>query len=156
VGLAKGSDLETLSLGLDWREFEAFAEKIFASFGFSTVRNLRLRKPTMEIDLVASRAGFSFVADCKHWKRNVGPASMTRIGERQTVRAKRIANDGSLRKVMPMILTLRDESLFVLENGVPVVPIQRLPDFILNWEETTAKISIFEGSELQETLFSSR
>jgi len=154
--LEKESDLETLSFGLDWKEFEAFAEKIFASFGFSTDRNLRLRKPTMEIDLVASRAGLSFVADCKHWKRTVGSASMTRIGERQAARARRIANGGSLRKVMPMILTLRDEALFVLENGVPVVPIQRLSDFILNWEETTAKISIFEGNEIQETLFSSR
>ncbi len=154
--MAKGSDLESLSLGLDWKEFEAFAEKVFASFGFATVRNLRLRKPTMEIDLVASRAGFSFVADCKHWKRTVGSASMTRIGERQADRARRIANDGSLRKVMPMILTLRDESLFVLENGVPVVPINQLSDFILNWEETPREISIFEGNEIQKTLFSSR
>jgi hypothetical protein len=154
--LAKESDLESLSLGLDWKEFESFAEKIFSSFGFTTIRTIRLRKPTMEIDLVATRSGFSFVADCKHWKRTVGPASMTRIGERQAKRAKRIASDGWHRKVMPMILTLRDESLFVLENGVPVVPIHRLSDFILNWEESSVVISIFEGSETQETLASSR
>jgi Holliday junction resolvase-like predicted endonuclease len=154
--LAKGSDLETISLGLDWREFEAFAEKIFASFGFATTRNLRLIKPKMEIDLVASREGFSFVVDCKHLKRTVGSASMTRIGKRQADRAMRVASNGSVRKVMPMILTLRDESLFVLENGVPVVPIHRLSDFILNWEETTAEILIFEGNEIQKTLPSSR
>jgi len=154
--LARESDLESQSLGLDWKEFESFAEKIFNSFGCTTIKTIRLRKPTMEIDLVASRTGFSFVVDCKHWKRTVGPASMTRIGERQADRAKRIAEDGSHRKVMPMILTLRDEALFVLENGVPIVPIHRLSDFILNWEESYADISIFEGSETQKTLGSSR
>ena len=150
--MEKAIDLEKLSIDLDWKEFEVLAEKVFASFGYSTIRNLRLKKPRMEIDLVASKGNFSFAADCKHWKRTAGNASMTRIGEKQASRAKRISEDGLHKKVMPMILTMRDESLFVLENGVPVVPIHRLSDFILNWEESPVEITLFERNTVQETL----
>ena len=110
----------------------------------------------MEIDLVATRNGFSYAADCKRWKRIVGTVAMTKMGERQAARALRLADDGSHRKVMPMILTLRDELLFVLENGVPVVPIQRLSDFILNWEFSASEILVCEGKDTQEVLFSAR
>jgi hypothetical protein len=154
--LPREFDIESLSLRLDWKEFEAFAEKIFASFDFATHRNFRLRKPPMEIDLIASKGNLAFAADCKHWKRTVGPASMTRVGGRQASRAMRIAQEGLYRKVIPMILTLRDESLFVLESGVPIVPIRRLSDFILNWEQSVSPIVIFEGVEMQKVLFPSR
>lgn len=137
---------------LDWREFEAFAAKIFESFGFITTRNYRLKKPTMEVDLLACKNVLAMVADCKRWKRTVGRANMTRVGERQIRRAERVASEGKFRRVMPLILTMRDESLFILESGVPVVPIRRLADFILNWEAQGSEILVLEPVEKQTML----
>jgi len=107
----------------------------------------------MQIDLVASNGhSLAFVVDCKHWKRTVGPAIMTPISNRQLIRAKRLAAEGQFRKVVPLILTWRDESLFILENGVPVVPIHRLSDFVLNWEQTDEPILVLKGNSFHKTL----
>ncbi len=142
-------DLETIGLSQDWKEFEAFVDKIFVSFGFATERNFRLKKPRMEVDLVASRAELAFAIDCKHWKRTVGNATMTRISASQILRANRILQTGFWSKVIPVIMTLRDESLFILENGVPIVPVSKLFDFILNWEEFAESILSLKSSVKQ-------
>ena len=131
---ARGTNLEEVSTGLDWREFERLAEFVFKNFGFTTFRNYRLRRPRAEIDLVAAKSGIAFVIDCKHWKRTVGRASMIGISERQIKRAQRIVGLENIQLAIPMILTLHDESLHVLENGTPIVPIHKVSDFILNWE----------------------
>ncbi len=109
----------------------------------------------MEIDLVASGNGVTFAIDCKHWKRTVGQASMSKIAERQALRASRMASESLFPKIIPVILTWRDESLFVLKNGVPVVPIHRLADFILNWEVAGSPILVFKSILHQKPLFQS-
>ncbi|MCL5068437.1 MAG: restriction endonuclease [Thaumarchaeota archaeon] len=48
------------------------SEQAFASFGFETIKNFRMKKPTMEIDLLATKQDLAFAVDCKHWKRTVG------------------------------------------------------------------------------------
>ena len=141
--MSKSIDLESLSYSLPWKDFEEFSESIFQSFGYSTRRNFRLKKPRMEVDLLAERNRIAFAVDCKHWKRTVGHASMVSISEKQALRAKRIADDSAFEKVMPVVLTWRDESLFILENNVPIVPISRLSDFILNWDTSEWKILSF-------------
>jgi hypothetical protein len=111
-----------------------------------------MKKPAMEVDLLASRNDLAIVADCKRWKRTVGRATMTRVGDRQIKRAERVAALGKFEKVMPLILTMRDESLFVLETGVPIVPIRRLADFVLNWEEKSSEILVLGTVERQAIL----
>jgi len=103
----------------------------------------------MEVDLVASRGDLAFAIDCKHWKRTVGFATMTRISTLQIARANRILETGLWSNVIPVVMTLRDESLFILENGVPIVPVSKLFDFILNWEESSAAILSLRASVKQ-------
>lgn len=146
------SDLESSAYRLDWQEFEIFVEKIFVSFGFETFRNYRLKKPRMQIDLLAWKNDFAIAVDCKHWKRTVGQASMNRIGQRQVLRAQRVAAEGRFKKIMPVILTLRDESLFILKNGLPIVPITRLNDFIINFELSEIPLLILESESSQKRL----
>lgn len=150
------SDLESSAKKLSWQEFEIFVEKIFSSLGFETLRNYRLRKPRIEIDLLAWRNDFAIAVDCKHWKRTVGQASMTRIGNRQALRSQRVAEEGRFRKIMPVIVTLRDESLLVLKNGLPIVPITRLNDFLVNFEVSDIPILILESKGSQMSLSSVR
>jgi hypothetical protein len=103
----------------------------------------------MEVDLVASRGDLAFAIDCKHWKRTVGSATMTRISTLQIARANRVLETGLYSNVIPVVMTLRDESLFILENGVPIVPVSKLFDFILNWEESSAAILSLRASVKQ-------
>ncbi|MCL5068436.1 MAG: hypothetical protein M1368_08815, partial [Thaumarchaeota archaeon] len=57
-------------------------------------------------------------------------------GDRQILRSKRLLGLMGLSRVVPVVLTWHDELLGVLENGVPIVPIHRLTDFVMNWEST--------------------
>ena len=137
-------DVEGTSSKLHWEEFEAFAERAFTNFGFETTRNHRFLKPRMEIDLFARKDRFAFAVDCKHWKRTVGFRTMLEVGERQIMRSQRLLESPSVDRVVPLVLTLHDEMLHILENGVAIVPIQKLSDFIMNWESSREKILVIE------------
>ena len=145
------SDLEGMSSKLDWKEFENFARLAFESAGFEVRQNFRLKKPTCEIDLVAFRGNsLAFAVDCKHWKRTVGYSTMLNIGSKQMERANRLTV--SFKNVIPMVLTLHDEMLRVLENGVPVVPISTLSDFLLNWENPENCVAVLKGTRVEKQL----
>ncbi len=144
-------DVERIASRQTWDEFESFTDRAFQSLGFQTTRNLRLKKPRMQIDLLASRNGTTFVIDCKHWKRTAGKGSMLRVAKKQLSRADRMAENGVFGRLVPMILTWRDEAIFVLENGVPVVPIHRLTDFVLNWDRADSHVLVLK-SEVQQKI----
>jgi Holliday junction resolvase-like predicted endonuclease len=133
---------ERFSSRLDWKKFEEYVESAFASFGYKTQRNFRLKKPRAEIDLVASKGTVAFAVDCKHWKRTAGRATMLGVSKRQLARAKRYLREMKKWSIVPIVVTLHDEYLYILENGVPIVPIHRISDFILNWEQARDEILI--------------
>ncbi|MDH2902077.1 MAG: NERD domain-containing protein [archaeon] len=142
-------DAEAFSSTLDWKQFEGLAELALRSFGYDTIKNYRLTKPRLEIDLVAISAKVAFGIDCKHWKRTVGQATMLAIAQKQIKRCKRLLENIGVETIVPVILTWHDEQLQVLENGVAVVPIQKISDFFLNWE-STGVIKVIKKSELTE------
>ena len=74
---------------------------------------------------------------------------MKGISERQLERARRLAQSQDIPRIIPLVVTLRDESLQILENGIPVVPVCRLSDFILNWDQANDQIAIVKTSEKQ-------
>jgi len=150
--LHAGPDLEISGQKQDWKEFESFVNHAFVSFGFETKKNFRMKKPAMEVDILASKGKIAFAVDCKHWKRTVGYSTMANVSRLQIARAKRIVETGTWNTVIPVVMTLRDESLFVLENGVPIVPISRLADFILNWEVSSDRLLHLSGSVSQVRL----
>jgi hypothetical protein len=137
---------------MNWKEFESFVASAFSSLGFATEKNVRLRKPRAEIDVVSSRDGLAFAVDCKHWKRTVGRATMLGAAERQLARAKRLASELGYHRVVPIIVTMKDESLRILENGVPIVPIHMISDFILNWEEASGEMAVLVPKTRQRKL----
>lgn len=140
ANLVKELDTESFSVSLDWRQFEGLAELAFKSFGYKTLKNYRVRKPRIEIDLLAISDDISFAVDCKHWRRTVGHATMFSISEKQIDRCKKLVALEITRNLVPLILTLHDERLLVLENGVAIVPVQKISDFILNWHSENLRI----------------
>jgi len=138
-------DIESEVSNMNWKEFELLAEKAFLAYGWETVRNYRFKRPRMEIDLIAIKDDNAFCVDCKHWKRTVGEAAMLRLANQQIKRTERVLNEmHTLSRAMPMILTRYDEQLFILSNGVPVVPITRLQGFMREWEGYIGKIFAYE------------
>ena len=136
--MSRDLDKERFGASLDWKQFEGFAELEFRSFGYETVRNFRVKKPRLEIDLLARSNKTAFAVDCKHWKRTVGHSAMLSISDKQIDRCKKVVSLGLAEKLIPVVLTLHDECLLVLENGVPIVPIQKISDFVLNWDSAGA------------------
>ncbi len=137
---------EEFASSLDWKEFEKLAGSAFEQFNFKVVFNYRLKTPRIEIDLLASQGDKAFAVDCKHWKRTVGGSTMLRVGEKQIERCNHLLSRRNLemRTIIPVILTWHDEGLEILENGVPVVPIQRLGSFLLDWESFSKQLKVLE------------
>ena len=144
VNRGKEVDLADLTSKLDWKQFEGLATFAFKSFGFKVLKNYRMTKPKMEVDLVAILDSKAFAGDCKRWKRTVGETVMLIAAGKQIERSKRILAKEGLDQIVPMVITWREESVRVLENGVPIVPISKLSDFILNFESSEERILVID------------
>ncbi len=144
-GFMKNFDAEAFSSILDWKQFERFAGSIFEAFDFEVFLNYRMTNPRLEIDLLAIRNRLAFASDCKHWKSTKGHATMARVAERQVKRCRSLLKPLHDKQIIPVVLTLHEESLQVLENGVSIVPIQKLPDFIQNWESFSDQLLILRN-----------
>lgn len=135
VALAKGATLREISKVLDWRDFEALSAWIFENHGFSVSRRVVLTHPRREIDIVAERGEVVLVADCKHWNRGFGAALLTQVCDSQKSRCHYLSESGRLKagKLYPVVI-----SVFSWERpfheGVPIVPICKLNDFLRNFE----------------------
>ena len=67
--IKNGVPIEEVSRYIDWKDFEGLVAEILDSKHFDVLRNFRMTKPTMEIDVVGVRLGIAILIDCKHWKR---------------------------------------------------------------------------------------
>src|SRR5271157_868082 len=65
------SDLAGVARLLGWNEFEDFCASVIAAAGYHVRANVRLKKPTRQIDIVAESPSMVIAIDCKHWKRTL-------------------------------------------------------------------------------------
>ncbi|MEW5840047.1 hypothetical protein [Nitrososphaera sp.] len=131
LALEAGCDIEQVSQGLSWKDFEGLATEVLSSLGFATRANVRFTKPRMEIDVLGIQAGFALAVDCKHWKRG-NLSSISRFCEKQAVRAERlVGGDSSISVAVPAILTLHAESTRFV-GGIPVVPVWQFRSFAMD------------------------
>jgi hypothetical protein len=133
-------DPEDLGSQIDWKQFESLTKFAFESLGYKVTSNYRSKKPRIEIDILALRNRSGFSVDCKHWRRTVGSSVMESISDKQIVRSKIALKKEKLEQLVPLIVTLHDEGLKILHNGVPIVPISKLSNFALDWEADSSNI----------------
>ena len=126
--IKSGVPIEEASRDVDWKDFEGLVAEILESKNFEVIRNFRMRKPTMEIDVVGMHLGVAVLVDCKHWKRMTNSA-LEKIVLRQIDRVKHyVANTDDV-VAAPVIVTLyQEETKFV--SKVPIVPIMQFSSFI--------------------------
>ena len=128
LAIKTGMPNEEASRSVDWKDFEGLVAEILESKNFEVVRNFRMKKPTMEIDVVGIHLSTAVLVDCKHWKRMTNSA-LEKIVLRQIDRVKHYVASTDEVVAAPVIVTLyQEETRFV--NRVPIVPIMQFSSFI--------------------------
>jgi Holliday junction resolvase len=126
--IKSGAPIEEASRDVDWKDFEGLVAEILESKSFEVIRNFRMRKPTMEIDVVGIHLGVAVLIDCKHWKRMTNSA-LEKIVLKQIDRVKHYVTNTDEVVAAPVIVTLyQEETKFV--SKVPIVPIIQFSSFI--------------------------
>jgi hypothetical protein len=126
-----GRDAESVSSGLTWSEFEEFCAEALAAAGYFVRRNVMLRKPRRQLDLLAESSTMGLTIDCKHWRRGMGLATLERLTLAQAERTRQYKTrlDATDKGILPMLLTMVDNGTRIV-NGVPIVPLFALRDFL--------------------------
>ena len=126
--IKSGAPIEEASRDVDWKDFEGLVAEILESKNFEVIRNFRMRKPTMEIDVVGIHLGVAVLIDCKHWKRMTNSV-LEKIVLRQIDRVKHYVANTDEVVAAPVIVTLYQEEIKFLSK-VPIVPIIQFSSFI--------------------------
>ena len=128
LAIKSGAPIEEASRDVDCKDFEGLVAEILESKNFEVIRNFRMRKPTMEIDVVGIHLGVAVLIDCKHWKRMTNSA-LEKIVRRQIDRVRHYVANTDEVVAAPVIVTLyQEETKFV--SKVPIVPIIQFSSFI--------------------------
>lgn len=117
---------------LGWKEFESFCSDLLRYSGFEVQEDVRTRKPSRQIDLVALCPSVILSVDCKHWQRQSSLSALSKFANAQLKRNSILRTKlPDRRPIVSAIVTLREQQeRFV--NGVAVVPLFTLRDFLDN------------------------
>jgi len=127
--MQRGCDVHELSNRISWKDFEQLASESLKSFGYQTRTNVRFVRPRMEIDVVGIMSQLALAVDCKHWQ-HINRSSILESSKKQAARASRLVErKSSIRKVIPIILTLNSESVKFVDR-IPIVPIVQFRSFL--------------------------
>lgn len=140
--IKNGVPIEEVSRYIDWKDFEGLVAEILDSKHFDVLRNFRLTKPTMEIDVVGVRLGVAFIIDCKHWKR-LSHSALETIVVKQVERVKHYMSNAKDVIAAPVIVTLNQEETSFISK-VPIVPILQLSSFIDEFYGSMEEIKTIE------------
>ena len=126
--IKSGAPIEEASRDVDWKDFEGLVAEVLESKNFEVVRNFRMKKPTMEIDVVGIHLDTAVLIDCKHWKR-MSNSALEKIVLKQIERVKHYVATTNVAMAAPVIVTLYQEGTKFV-NRVPIVPIIQFSSFI--------------------------
>ena len=140
--IKNGVPIEEVSRYIDWKDFEGLVAEILDSKHFDVLRNFRMTKPTMEIDVVGVRLGVALLIDCKHWKK-LSNSALETIVAKQIERVKHYVSNAKDVIAAPVIVTLNQEETSFI-NRVPIVPILQFSSFIDEFYGSLEEIKTIE------------
>lgn len=139
--IKKGVLVDEAAKHLGWKDFEGLTAQILELKDFTTLRNLVLTKPRMEIDVVGIKFGVAILIDCKHWKKHT-QSSLEQAVRKQIERTKHyVAKTGAI--AAPAIITLYQDTLSFI-NKVPIVPIFQFASFVDEFYGNLDDVKIIE------------
>ena len=142
LAIKNGVPIEEVSRYIDWKDFEGLVAEILYSKHFDVLRNFRMTKPTMEIDVVGVRLGVALLIDCKHWKR-LSRSALQTIVVKQIERVKHYILNTKGVIAAPVIVTLNQEDISFI-NRVPIVSILQFSSFIDEFYGSLEEIKTIE------------
>ena len=126
LAIQMGAPIDEVSRSLDWKNFESLTAEILDANEFETTRNLVLKKPRMQIDVVGIKSDVAILIDCKHWKK-ANQSALENAVKKQIERTKRFLKTKDVKAAIPAIVTLHQEIRFI--DKVPIIPIFQLSSF---------------------------
>ena len=126
LAIHMGAPVDEVSRSLDWKDFESLAAEILDTSEFETTRNLVLKKPRIQIDVIGVKSDVAILIDCKHWKR-ASQSALENAVKKQIERTKRFLKTEDVKAAIPAIVTLYQEIRFI--DKVPIIPIFQLSSF---------------------------
>ena len=142
LAIKNGVPIEEVSRHIDWKDFEGLVAEILDTKHFDVLRNFRMTKPTMEIDVVGVRLGVALLIDCKHWKK-LSRSALETIVVKQIERVKYYVSNVKDVVAVPVIVTLNQEETSFI-NKVPIVPILQFSSFIDEFYGSLEEIKTIE------------
>jgi len=142
LAINNGVPIEEVSRYIDWKDFEGLVAEILDTKHFDVLRNFRMTKPTMEIDVVGVRLGVALLIDCKHWKK-LSRSALETIVAKQIERVKYYVSNAKDVIAAPVIVTLNQEETSFI-NKVPIVPILQFSSFIDEFYGSLEEIKTIE------------
>ncbi|MEM0053884.1 MAG: restriction endonuclease [Nitrososphaeria archaeon] len=132
LALKFGASLDEVCNVVGWQEFENFVEKILIEYGYKTFKSFRLKRPRLEVDVLALKRDFGLVVDCKQWRKSLSYSALNSIVMKQVERAKIILLKERVllqnKFLIPIIVTLYPSPIKFV-NGVPIVPVEMFKSF---------------------------
>ena len=116
IALAKlGADLDGVAKSLGGTSSRTSAPMLLAAAGYDVKRNVRLRKPTRQIDIVAESPSLVLAVDCKHWRRGAGGGRSRWPRHRPSRRGRGCSRSdrrpGESTAYLPVLLTMLDNQV---------------------------------------------
>jgi len=139
--IKQGADVQSVSLGLNWREFEEICAQAFQFYGYEVYRNFRFTsgKHRYEIDVIGVRAPLIICVDCKRWSSGRFSAlrksalqhfeKVEALSENKSALYRLGVNGWSKAVLIAAILSIYEDKVKIYE-GIPIVPVFKFNSFL--------------------------
>ncbi|MDE1727897.1 MAG: restriction endonuclease [Thaumarchaeota archaeon] len=127
IAISMGAPIDEISRMLEWQDFESLAAEVLEKRDFDTTKNVIMKSPRIQIDVVGIKSEVAILIDCKHWN-NMTQSALSEAVKKQIIRTKQFISKHKLRGAIPAIVTLYQHSVQFIDK-VPIIPIHQLDSF---------------------------
>lgn len=127
LAISMGAPIEEISRMLEWQDFESLAAEILEKRDFDTMKNVIMKSPRIQIDVVGIKSDIAILIDCKHWN-NMNQSALQEAVKKQVIRTKQFVSKHKVKGAIPAIVTLYQHSVQFIDK-VPIIPIHQLDSF---------------------------
>lgn len=127
IAISMGAPIDEISRMLEWQDFESLAAEVLEKRDFDTTKNVIMKNPRIQIDVVGIKSEVAILIDCKHWN-NMTQSALSEAVKKQIIRTKQFISKHKLRGAIPAIVTLYQHSVQFIDK-VPIIPIHQLDSF---------------------------
>lgn len=127
LAISMGAPIDEISRMLEWQDFESLAAEILEKRDFDTTKNVIMKSPRIQIDVVGIKSDIAILIDCKHWS-NMNQSTLQEAVNKQVIRTKQFVSKHKVKGAIPAIVTLYQHSVQFIDK-VPIIPIHQLDSF---------------------------